>query len=78
MQFTYKATTKEGKTVSGTAEAASRQALLGLLTKQGLSPVLIQTSKGKHKSKASKKEKHAKPAKAAHKSKKKGKSSDDE
>jgi type IV pilus assembly protein PilC len=49
MQFVYKATNKEGKTVSGTAEAASKQALLGLLHKQGVNPVLVEEGKGKHK-----------------------------
>lgn len=49
MQFVYKATTKDGKTVSGTAEAANRQALLALLHKQGVNPVLIEAGKGKHK-----------------------------
>jgi type IV pilus assembly protein PilC len=42
MQFTYKATTKEGKSISGTAEVASRQALIALLHKQSLQPVLIE------------------------------------
>jgi type IV pilus assembly protein PilC len=50
MQFTYKATTKDGKTISGSAEAANKQALLALLNKQGVSPVLIKASKDKHKS----------------------------
>ena len=36
MQFVYKATNKDGKTISGTAEAASRQALLSMLRKQGV------------------------------------------
>src|ERR1017187_6618535 len=48
MQFTYKAT-KDGKTVSGSAEAANKQALLALLRKQGIHPVLIQADKGSHK-----------------------------
>jgi type IV pilus assembly protein PilC len=52
MQFVYKATTKEGKTVSGTAEAASRQALLALLHKQGVKPVLVEQDKHKHGSSA--------------------------
>ncbi len=50
MQFSYKATTPEGKSISGTAEAASKQALLSLLHKQGVHPVLIEASKGKGKS----------------------------
>ena len=49
MQFTYKATTKDGKTVSGTAEAANHQALLSLLHKQGVRPVLIEATKGNGK-----------------------------
>lgn len=47
MEFSYKATNKEGKTVSGNAEAASKQALLATLHKQGLHPLLIERSKGK-------------------------------
>lgn len=51
MQFSYKATTKEGRTVSGKAEAANRQALLALLAKQGVHPVLVEVEKaGKKKS----------------------------
>jgi type IV pilus assembly protein PilC len=50
MQFTYKATNKEGHSVSGTAEVADRQALLTLLRKQGLHPIVIEASKGKSKS----------------------------
>ena len=52
MQFVYKATTKEGKTVSGTAEAASKQALLSMLHKQGVNPVLVEQDKHKHGSSA--------------------------
>lgn len=50
MQFTYKATTKDDKTVSGSAEAINRPALLALLHKQGLRPLVIEADKGKHKS----------------------------
>ncbi len=50
MQFIYKATTTEGRTISGTAEAASKQALLALLRKQGVTPVLVELDKSKHKS----------------------------
>ena len=46
MQFTYKATTKDKKTISGTAEAANKQALLALLHKQGVQPILIEATKG--------------------------------
>lgn len=48
MRFTYKAMTKEGKTISGSAEAVNRQALLALLRKQGVHPVLIEAG-GKSK-----------------------------
>jgi type IV pilus assembly protein PilC len=47
MQFTYKATTKEGNTITGHAEAASKQALLAILHKQGIHPLLIEKGKGK-------------------------------
>lgn len=47
MQFTYKATTRDGKTIGGTVEAANKAALLSLLHKQGIQPVLIQEHKGK-------------------------------
>lgn len=49
MRFTYKANTKDGRTISGSAEAVDRQALLALLHKQELHPVLVEVSKGKHK-----------------------------
>lgn len=45
MQFSYKAISKEGSTVSGTAEAGSKSALLSLLRKQGLHPILIEAKK---------------------------------
>lgn len=45
MQFTYKARTQDGKTVSGSAEATNKQALIGLLHKQGLQPILIKARK---------------------------------
>jgi type IV pilus assembly protein PilC len=51
MQFTYKATNSDGRTISGSAEAASKEALLALLHKQGLHPLLIRTGKAKAKSK---------------------------
>lgn len=47
MQFTYKGNTKEGKSVSGTADAANRQALMALLHKQGVHPILIEAGHGK-------------------------------
>lgn len=50
MKFTYKATNKDGKTVTGNAEAASKSALLALLHKQDLHPLLIEAEKsGTHK-----------------------------
>ncbi len=49
MQFSYKATNKEGKTVSGRAEAANRQALLSMLAKQGVHPVLVEAEKASKK-----------------------------
>jgi len=50
MLFTYKATNKDGKTVTGTVEAASKQVLLTLLHRQGLHPLVIEVSKGGGKS----------------------------
>lgn len=50
MKFAYKATDQTGKTINGTAEAASRQVLIGLLHKQGLHPILIEQDKGKRSS----------------------------
>jgi type IV pilus assembly protein PilC len=47
MEFTYKATTKDGKTISGTVEAASKATLVASLRKQGVHPVLVEASKGK-------------------------------
>lgn len=49
MKFNYKANTKDGKTISGTAEAVDRQSLLALLHKQNLHPVLVEVDKGKGK-----------------------------
>ncbi len=50
MQFTYKAVGKDGKTVTGSAEAADRQAILELLHKQGIKPILVEAGKGGRKS----------------------------
>ena len=44
MLFIYTATNNEGKQVSGSAEASDRPALIALLRKQGLHPVVIETS----------------------------------
>lgn len=49
MLFSYKATTKEGKQISGTAEAANRQALLALLHKQGIHAMVVEEAKSKAK-----------------------------
>lgn len=49
MQFSYKATNKAGKTVSGTTEAASRQALMSALHRQGLKPMVISKAGSKAK-----------------------------
>lgn len=45
MRFSYKAITKEGSTVTGSAEAGSKSALLTLLRKQGLHPILVEPQK---------------------------------
>ncbi len=52
MQFNYTATNADGKSISGNAEAADRQALIALIRKQGLHPVVIQAGKGKKTSKS--------------------------
>lgn len=44
MKFTYKARTREGKTVSGSAEMPSKQALIEMLGKQGARPIVIHES----------------------------------
>lgn len=49
MHFIYKGT-KDGKTISGTAEAADRAALISMLHKQEIHPVLVKASKDKAKS----------------------------
>ncbi|HEX7368553.1 MAG TPA: type II secretion system F family protein [Candidatus Saccharimonadales bacterium] len=46
MKFTYKAT-KDGKGVTGMAEAASREALVAALVKQGVHPIVIHQDKSK-------------------------------
>src|SRR5947209_3743003 len=46
MLFSYKATTKSGKTITGTAEAADKQALLAMLHRQDVHPLLIEVAKG--------------------------------
>lgn len=47
MLFSYTATTKEGKTVSGTSDAANKEALVEVLTRQGLRPVIVKANNSK-------------------------------
>jgi type IV pilus assembly protein PilC len=47
MLFNYTATNTDGKSISGSAEATDRQALISLLRRQSLNPVIIQASKRK-------------------------------
>lgn len=44
MKFTYTAQTREGKTVSGTTEAASKEALIAALNKQGAKPIVVKAA----------------------------------
>lgn len=41
MKFTYKARTKDGRTISGVSDVPSKQALIEMLDKQGSRPLLI-------------------------------------
>lgn len=41
MKFTYKARTRDGKTISGSSEMPSKQALIEMLGKQGAHPIII-------------------------------------
>lgn len=50
MLFNYKATTLEGRVINGSAEVANKQALIALLRKQNLRPVLISEGSKKRKS----------------------------
>ncbi len=50
MRYTYKATTKDGRVITGTTEAINQQNLLTLLHKQGLKPLLIENEKKKRAS----------------------------
>jgi type IV pilus assembly protein PilC len=45
-KFTYTAVTKEGKTVSGSIEATTREALVGSLNKQGVRPLVVKQQGG--------------------------------
>lgn len=48
MRFTYKAIDKEGRTIAGAADATSKPALLALLRRQGLQPILIKADRRRH------------------------------
>jgi len=50
MRFSYKALTKEGKTISGEFEAVDRSALIAALNKQGAHPLTITVETGSKKS----------------------------
>lgn len=54
-RFSYTATTKEGKTISGSTEAASQEALVALLAKQGARPVIIKVDNSRGNRKRAKK-----------------------
>lgn len=45
MKFTYKARSRDGKTISGNFDASSRESLVESLAKQGLRPILIHEEK---------------------------------
>jgi type IV pilus assembly protein PilC len=47
MKFIYKALTKDGKTITGSSEAPSREALIAALAKQGAHPILIKADSRK-------------------------------
>ncbi len=46
MKFSYTATNKEGKTVHGSVEGVNRDAVLSLLHKQGLHPIVVKAESG--------------------------------
>ena len=46
MRFTYKAVNREGKSISGTYEAADREAVVSSLGKQGMRPLVIKEDSG--------------------------------
>ena len=47
MRFSYTATTKEGKTISGLSDSPSKESLVAMLSRQGLRPVVIKTVSSK-------------------------------
>lgn len=46
-EFTYSAATKDGKAISGTVEASSKEALIESLHKQGLRPLVVKQKSSK-------------------------------
>lgn len=50
MKFSYTAT-KDGKTIHGSAEAANRDALIAMLSKQGIKPLVIKAEAGRSSNK---------------------------
>lgn len=46
MKFTYTATNKEGTTIHGSAEGVNREAVLSLLHKEGLRPIVVKAESG--------------------------------
>lgn len=55
MRFTYTATTKDGKTIQGSAEATDRAALVATLNKQDMHPIVIKLAGQAGKKKRGKK-----------------------
>lgn len=49
MKFTYKATARDGKTITGSFEAANKEAVIAALAKQGAKPILIRAGEGSKK-----------------------------
>lgn len=47
MRYKYKAVTKDGRSASGTYEAANREAVIAALTRQGARPVLVEVDSRK-------------------------------
>ncbi len=47
MRFIYTAIAKDGRTVNGAGEAATKEILIGSLAKQGLHPIIVRVDKGK-------------------------------
>ncbi len=48
MDFRYTAITKDGKTINGTSTAASKEALISSLSKQGLHPIIVKHDAAKN------------------------------